>query len=101
MKNRRFKDWINGVKSLIEKRTEKVKHAYIAVWETHNTSDTFTIHIMFSNELKFCMSFSRMEHNRNKPGQRKKLAVYRRKNMAREMRDFAEELVKVAKVLER
>lgn len=100
MKNRRFKDWINDIKDLIERRVEKVKQIYTDVWTTQDSYDVFTIHIAFQNDLRFSMSFCGAEHNKNNGSQKTKLAMCRRKNMAHGMRDFAEELTRIAKVLE-
>ena len=95
--NRRFKDFVDSTKELIEKRIGCLTD----VWLTHPRSDVYTVHVTFPNGLDFPMSFDRVEHERNKPMQRKRLAASRRKDMAREMCDFAEELIKVARVLER
>ena len=101
MKNKRFEDWIVTVGSLVKKRLSGVKHVSTDTWVTYSQGGVYTVHTRFSNGLSFSMSFHKIEHERNNSSGRKRLAMHRRKDMACEMRDFAEELTKVAKALEK
>ncbi len=93
-----FTKWVNGIKTLIEKRINK--HP-VTVWLFRNPKDYYilSIGIKFSNGMFFQCDFDQEEFKKNNYHQRHELAKIRRENMVEEMKDFCEDILQVVKSL--
>ena len=89
-----FRDWVDDIKYLVERRVGKF--CYV---------DTFTglsiihVQVSFKEGQIFRMSFDQFEFDKNNKKQRHSLAKYRRQNMAEQIEDFGDLLIKTAKKL--
>ena len=97
-----FTKWVKNVKILIEKRVKKYN---VKVYLIKNGTpfcrglDSHSVQLLFSNGITFWCSFHREEFNRNNYHQRRRLAKIRREDLAWEMKDYCEEIIRVANLL--
>lgn len=91
-----FEKWTKDIKNLIEKRVEK----FAQTWIDNPKPDHSNIGIVFPEGQIFWMSFDQEEFSRNNESQRRSLIEIRRKDLAHQIKDFAETLTQTAKNLQ-
>jgi len=97
MITKEFREWVEDIKILFEKRIGK----YVSIWIEDIKPDTISLGITFSDGQTFWMCFDQIEFNSNNKRQRRSLAKVRRTDLAWHIKTFAKTLIKTANALDK
>jgi len=95
MITKEFREWVEGIKTLFEKRIGK----YASTWIEDIRPNTISLGITFPEGQTFWMCFGQIEFNLNNKRQRHSLAKIRRTDLARHIKTFTKTLTKTANAL--